>query len=67
VFKENRLRTFRAVVQEGSLSRAAWRVHVSQSTASLHLRELEDELGVVVLDRSPEGARPTPAGEALAE
>lgn len=61
------LRTFLAVTAAGSFSSAARSVHVSQSTASLHVRELEDALGVQLLHRSPTGVLPTAAGELLVD
>lgn len=63
--KSVQLKTFVAVASEGSFSRAARRVHVSQSTASLHVRELEDEVGARLLERSTDGVRPTAAGQIM--
>ncbi len=60
------LRTFLAVIEQGSFTQAARRVHVSQSTASLHIKELEDAVGAVLLDRSGRSVRPTAAGRVLA-
>jgi DNA-binding transcriptional LysR family regulator len=61
------LRTFVAIVQEGHLTRAAERLHISQPTASNHLRALEDELGVQLFSRTPRGLEPTVAGIRLSE
>jgi DNA-binding transcriptional LysR family regulator len=63
--KKSHLQTFRAVAAEGSFSRGARRLHLSQSTASLHVRELEDELGATLFERRSTGPRPTPAGWVL--
>lgn len=57
------LRTFIAVASAGSFSGAARVVHVSQSTVSLHVRQLEETLGTRLLDRDP--VQPTPAGQVL--
>lgn len=54
-----------AIVDSGSFSRAATRVYVAQSALSSQIAELEQELGVMVLHRTPRGARMTAAGEVL--
>lgn len=63
--KSTQLKTFLAVATERSFSKAARRVHVSQSTASLHVKELEDEVGALLLERAADGVRPTPAGQVI--
>lgn len=45
------LRYFWAVVREGSVTRAAARLHVSQPTVSEQLRELEQQVGERLLER----------------
>jgi len=45
------LRYFKAVVEEGSFSRAAESVYVSQPALSLQIRELEEALGAPLLER----------------
>lgn len=59
------LRYFLAVVEHGSVSRAAVELHLSQSALSEALRKLEVELGVELLARGSRGVTPTAAGEAL--
>lgn len=59
------LELFQAVVQEGNVSRAAFRLGISQPSVSSQLKELEDRLGLSLLERLPRGVRPTEAGEAL--
>jgi len=54
-----------AVIEEGSFTRAAARVHISQSGVSAQIRLLERELGQTLLDRSGRAVRPTAAGEAI--
>src|SRR5689334_12151483 len=54
-----------AVVDDGSLGRAAQRLYVSQPTLSQQIRALEAEIGGPLLERLPRGVRPTAAGEAL--
>jgi DNA-binding transcriptional LysR family regulator len=53
-----------AVAEEASFTRAAERVHISQSGVSAQIRRLERELGAVLLDRSSRVAKLTPAGRA---
>jgi DNA-binding transcriptional LysR family regulator len=59
------LRAFAAVAEEGSLSAAARRLHLSQSALSQTVQSLERELGVRLLERDHAGARPTDAGQVL--
>lgn len=54
-----------AVVEEGSFTRAAHRMHVSQPSLSQQVRALERELGGPLLDRLPRSVRLTPAGKAF--
>jgi DNA-binding transcriptional LysR family regulator len=61
------LRSFLAVIEEGSLHRAAARLNISQSALSRQMQALEDELGGRLLERSTTGVRPTTGGHALAE
>lgn len=61
------LRYFVAIVEEGSLSRAATRLHVSQPPLSTQLKALEDEIGTTLLARSNRGVTPTAAGAAFYE
>jgi DNA-binding transcriptional LysR family regulator len=56
---------FLAVVEEGSFSRAAARMHVAQPSLSQQVRALEAELGGPLLDRLPRAVRLTPAGRAV--
>lgn len=45
------LETFIAVVEYGSFSRAAEILGYTQSTVTVHIKQLEDELGVLLFDR----------------
>jgi LysR family transcriptional regulator, transcriptional activator of the cysJI operon len=64
---EARLRAFAAVARDGSFSRAAERLYVSQPAVSKHVASLEAELGVQLVVRSRAGAVLTPAGQMLAD
>jgi LysR family nitrogen assimilation transcriptional regulator len=59
------LRYFVKIVEAGSFSRAASVVHVAQPALSQQVAELEERLGVPLLQRSARGVRPTAAGEIL--
>lgn len=59
------LRAFVAVVEEGGLSAAARRLHVSQPALSQTVSGLERQLGVKLLVRGSAGVRATEAGTAL--
>lgn len=54
-----------AVAEEGSFTRAAARLHLSQQALSTSVRTLEREVGVRLLDRTGNTLQVLPAGEAL--
>jgi DNA-binding transcriptional LysR family regulator len=60
-----RLEIFLKVAELGSFSRAADALFLTQPTVSEHVRALEDELGVQLLDRLGRGTTPTRAGTLL--
>lgn len=59
------LRAFVAVADELSFTRAAARLHLSQQAVSKTVGQLERELGVELLARTPRGVRLTDAGREL--
>lgn len=61
------IKTFVVVAEEGNITRAAKHLHASQSTISLHIKSLEEELDVRLFLRTPKGMEPTPEGEVLLE
>ena len=56
------LRYFVAVAQELSFTKAAAKLHVAQPALSRQIRQLEDELGVRLLERNRRGTHLTDAG-----
>lgn len=58
---------FLAVVEEGAITRAAERLHMSQPPLTVRLKTLEAELGVELLHRHGRGVEPTAAGRVFAE
>ena len=59
------LRTFLAIIDTGSLARAAAQLNVTQSTVTTRLKTLEQGLGQTLINRNKAGAALTPAGERL--
>jgi DNA-binding transcriptional LysR family regulator len=59
------LRAFLAVARRGSFTRAAEDVALSQSAVSLSVRQLEDELGLKLLDRTTRQVQLTAIGSTL--
>src|SRR5689334_3520995 len=62
----NHLAIFHAVAEEGSVSRGASRLHISQPAVSKQLRGLERSLGVALFHRLSKGVQLTEAGALLA-
>ncbi|MFE5342369.1 LysR family transcriptional regulator [Isoptericola sp. NPDC056578] len=59
------LRYFTAVVEAGSITAAAARLHLSQPPLSVAISKLEADVGVPLLVRTPRGVEPTSAGRYL--
>src|SRR6202522_2191361 len=55
-----------AIVEEGSLTKAAALLHMSQPALSHQIAAIERELGTPAIERLPRGVRPTAAGLAVA-
>jgi len=58
----NRFRALLVALEEGSLNRAATRLHLSQPALSRQIQSLEEELGGRLLERLPSGVQPTALG-----
>jgi DNA-binding transcriptional LysR family regulator len=59
------IRYWVAVAEEGNITRAAERLHISQPALSAAIKQLEAQLGVVLLDRSDRVLQVTAAGDQL--
>jgi LysR family nitrogen assimilation transcriptional regulator len=60
-----RLRYFVAIVDRGTITRAAEALHLAQPALSQHVAALEADLGQKLLERSRRGVTPTAAGRSL--
>lgn len=58
-----KLRVFKEVVEKKSFSKAAASIYISQPAVSLQIRNLEEQLGAKLFDRTPEGVILTKAGQ----
>lgn len=61
----HQLRTYVTVAREGHLTRASELLNLSQPALSAHIKSLEDELGVILFERTPKGMKLTPPGQLL--
>lgn len=59
------LRAFSEVVRQGGFSQAARAIYAAQPTISKAVRQLEEEIGMPLLDRQTHPPRMTPAGEVV--
>ncbi len=60
-----RIRNFIAVVEAGSIARAAAMLHIAQPALSAQMRQLEEMVGSPLLSRSAKGVAPTAVGLAF--
>ena len=60
------LRLFVRTAEQGTLTRAAERQHLSLAAASARIRALEEQAGTALFTREARGVRLTPAGDAFA-
>ena len=59
------LHVFIQIAEAGNLRKAAAKLHIAQPALSRYVRSLEEELGVQLFDRHPQGMSVTAAGERL--
>lgn len=65
MFDATLLRTFHAVAQDSSFTRAAGRLNLTQSAVSAQIRRLEEQAGTALLVRNTRSVALTPQGEIL--
>ncbi|MBO5392646.1 MAG: LysR family transcriptional regulator, partial [Pseudomonas sp.] len=61
----SQLRIFQAVAEEGSITRAAERLHRVPSNLSTRLKQLEEQMGVELFMRERQRLQLSPAGQVL--
>ncbi len=66
MFNPHLLRSFSALIQAGSFTRAADMLGITQAAVSQHLRQLEQQTGTLIL-RAKRPLELTPEGQALRE
>jgi DNA-binding transcriptional LysR family regulator len=59
------VRAFVAVVDNGSVGKAALRLHVTQPAITRRVQRLEETLGIALLDRDSKPAKPSRVGESI--
>ena len=59
------LRLFLSAVEEEQIGRAAIRENIAASTATKRIQDLEEIAGIKLLERTPKGVVPSPAGEVV--
>ena len=61
----DKFKTFHKIALTGSFTKAARKLHLTQSAVSQQVRSLEDTLGVALIDRSNKRVRLTSEGKIL--
>ena len=59
------LRTFEAVAKHGSISRAASELHLTQPAVSMQMKQLEEQIGLALVEQIGRRMRLTDAGQVL--
>ncbi|MCC6948423.1 MAG: LysR family transcriptional regulator [Bradyrhizobiaceae bacterium] len=65
MMKLSQLRNLVAIVEAGTVRKAAKNLNLSQSSLTKSIQQLEDQLGVELLHRGARGIAPTAAGQVL--
>lgn len=60
-------RAIQAIVRHGKIVNAAKTLHLTAPAVTIQLRQVEEELGLTLFDRTPDGMRPTAAGLAVVD
>ena len=63
--KFNQLKYFLTVAEEGQITSAAEKLHMTQPPLSQQLKQLEDSLDIKLINRSSKGIELTPEGRLL--
>lgn len=63
--KMETFRTLQAVIETGSMTKAARQLHLSPGAVSLQIKQLEAFMGVALLDRSQQSVQPRPVAHEL--
>ncbi len=61
----NTLRSFVTIAEVGSMTRAANRLHMTQSAVSMQIKRLEESLEMELFERKSKGMAPTASGDQL--
>jgi LysR family transcriptional regulator, low CO2-responsive transcriptional regulator len=61
------MRLLRALAEMGNFSKAAQKCNISQPAMSIHIQNLEEEFGMILVERLPRGAQLTEAGTIVLE
>jgi LysR family transcriptional regulator, transcriptional activator of the cysJI operon len=59
---DNKLLTLIALSENGSYTKTAENLHLTQPAVSQHIKGLEKELGITIFNRTENGLKPTPQG-----
>jgi len=59
------LRTTQAILKHGTIAGAANAIGLTPSAITIQLKQVEEDAGIILFDRTNEGLRPTTAGLAF--